>query len=1767
VTKEAKKRSLIYRILRGFTRIALVALTILLLFFILINLPATQKYLTQKAANYLTKTLDTEVEIGYVGWKLPKQVFIKDIYIETPKGDSLFTLGSLEAGVDLYALLQKKVEIKSIGLHDVKSDIFIRKDSSNIDFVKDAFFVTDSSIVEKKPIIEEGYTSAAWEILISDASLDLQNIDLLYDDEFTGLKLDLDLGKLTGNMGASDVASAKFLFENIALSDSDIYYFQYPSIDTSTPESTSDLTLGANKISIDNVHYAMKMDELELDTKIGEGSTENFNLQLLGNSVIIAADKAQVAESTFKYDLVDKPITEGFDASHMSLTDLEIEAIDFAYEDLDFELKVNKGKANVDNQIFLESLESYVEFSKEGLILKDFIGKTNRSQIKKSDIVLTQNFLDATVDLEDMGLDLSLSSGNISLQDAFYFSPILQEYFWWIEDNLQVSSNLSGSLKKLNVEDLNVQGAGLKLKARGQVQNTMTTELLAMDLTVGQFESEGANLYKIIPDSLLPEGTKLPDYLTLKGNIQGGLYDTLNLNIQARTNILNSIDTTRIDFAGDISNVMNDSLEYDFDVKNFTSTDDELYAYLPNNTLPKDYQLPNEIELSGRLKGTLNSLQPNILLNAKTPQGAALIRSKGRVENFNKPNLNLSLLQTQVDTNFLNYILPDSLLPAQIQIPNIAKGTIKLKGNLDKLQADINLATSAGILKADVESDNNKYNFSIDLNEFDLLEITNGSLNDSISKTDLNKVNIQITGTGQDLDKLKTARGKGKVKVQEVDSAFAGLQANIDLKNKGIYADIQFKDVVGAANLDVFYDLKNKYTAEGNLNDFNLEDIPYVRQPMIVNGNLDLSMRFDSLSKASGDLELQQFLFQYKDKEYPLEQFKANANFVGNKKVLLLRSDWLDANVSGNFVFEEIATDIQNLVNSYILRGEEITTNRNSEAKLNAIALWHNTDFLSSGIIPGLDEIDPFKIKVDFTSNEDNLSAELDFPKIVYQGNEINILTGNAETSADKLAYTFDIKSLRILGGQNMGELKLKGGINQGLLNANLINIDTTQATTLDIKTLLDRENGQYRLRFAENVILNNKDWEISPQNEINFNTQNIDVSNWKLSRGEKKLELESIQREKIVANFAEFPIEEILSIVQLQEYGSGIVNGKIKINDPLTDLRVDADIDVIDTHFYEDLLGDAQIKINNNRKADAFYIDFLIEGDENLARIKGVYDMGNPVDPLNFDADIKKLQLSIFERFADEYISDLNGILVAETEITGEPAALSLVGFAQILEGGLTIDELKTPLKFGEQKVDLDGSVIRFRNFEVFDDAKNKAVVNAFIITEDFREFEYDLDVVANNFLVLNTTEKDNDLYYGKMYADAVAKVSGDLFSPFIEVTASPQKNSNLTYIIPTSSTSIDYGEGVVRFVDGLKKETKEYINRTDTIRANLSQALNLTMNINIEINNNLDFTAVIDPVTDSQFSGKGEGFLSYTMYPSGEMEMSGTIKMKEGIYRFIYGEVVKRNFDVVEGSSLIWTGDIYNPNLDLKVQYKTKASPLGLIGSNSSFTENQENELRVNQTFIVELGITGSLEKTDIATTLLYPDISENSQNPEIVNAVNRLQQNQNQMHEQAFGLILFNSFVSENLNIGASVLNVQGGINNVISGQLNNLASRYIKFVELDFGLDNFQNYDSESGQTSNGTNLNLTIRKRFFKDRLIVSIDGESSSSLNSNEVETQIYLDNLTVEYSLTKNGHWRVKVYNKRDRDDVLATDVIKTGMALVISKDFDELRIFKKKK
>jgi len=517
-------------------------------------------------------------------------------------------------------------------------------------------------------------------------------------------------------------------------------------------------------------------------------------------------------------------------------------------------------------------------------------------------------------------------------------------------------------------------------------------------------------------------------------------------------------------------------------------------------------------------------------------------------------------------------------------------------------------------------------------------------------------------------------------------------------------------------------------------------------------------------------------------------------------------------------------------------------------------------------------------------------------------------------------------------------------------------------------------------------------------------------------------------------------------------------------------------------------------------------------------------------------------------------YLEDAVGNFQGNLAISGSIEQPSILGTSKFENAEFDVGLLQTRLKIGDQPIVFDANVVEFDNLKIFDANNNEGVISSYILTPNYREFFLKTDIHVEDFQVLNTTDKDSDLYYGKLVVDADVALRGSLDEPEIEVTAKPEKDSDLTYIYTANSKDLVSHEGIVEFINPFEDNTRVRVEKPEILEG--ASALNMKVTVRMSVNKDLKFKAVIDPITGDNFVGKAEGDIVFIQNSDGTMEMTGSMSVVEGEYLFTYQNVVRRNFSVKPGSTVTWVGVPENPKLDINILYKTSASPYPIVAVAAD--ENADNSaLTARQNFQVNLHVGGTASNTNISTAIEYLD--NGSGNTEVTSAIERINQDPNQQNTQAFALILFNGFIAENTGLGdIQILGAQSSVNEVITQQLNNLANKYIKFVELDFGL--------EEGQGSGApTDFRVSVRKRFLNDRLTISVDGKTSTDQNA--AGSQSFLDNITVDYSLTPDGRFKIKIYNQQEFDDYSGVAAIKLGGAFVFSKDFNGVRLFGSKK
>lgn len=353
----------------------------------------------------------------------------------------------------------------------------------------------------------------------------------------------------------------------------------------------------------------------------------------------------------------------------------------------------------------------------------------------------------------------------------------------------------------------------------------------------------------------------------------------------------------------------------------------------------------------------------------------------------------------------------------------------------------------------------------------------------------------------------------------------------------------------------------------------------------------------------------------------------------------------------------------------------------------------------------------------------------------------------------------------------------------------------------------------------------------------------------------------------------------------------------------------------------------------------------------------------------------------------------------------------------------------------------------------------------------------------------MLNSTKRQNPVYFGELYVSLDGTIRGDVTQPDIQLTVKTAKESTFTYIYDAATRTLQH-EGIVYFI----APPREYVRPPIYDAPVKKQAY--TLSASIEIDSNLTINSVINPVTGDDFRGKAIGRLQFDQLANGNMTLAGRVELVRGVYNYSYQSVVKRSFNVTEGSTITWTGDPTRPELDLKARYQFEASPYPLV-SNQLLTASPEEAAayRSSQLFYLQTTINGSAREPDVDFQFIYPSAEKQeslssslgSQEAGLVQgALSNVNEDKNQLSRQVFGVLLLRSFIAEDLNPGGSLNGrnpLQSGLTNFLTGQINALAGSIREFHRCGI-CDDRRHCESGYGPGRRNDELSVKTAKILF-----------------------------------------------------------------------------------
>ncbi|MFB3386543.1 translocation/assembly module TamB domain-containing protein [Flavobacterium sp. LAR06] len=718
-------------------------IALLLLVVILIQVPSVQNFVKDKAITYLHDKIKTKVALDHISIKFPKDVVLEGFYFEDQKKDTLLAGKRLVVDVDLFKLVSSELEINSVSLENTTVNISRNKGGVfNFDYIIKAF-------ESKEPEKPKDPDSKPFEISVVKVNLD--NIKFNFKDDYSKNDVRVKLTHFDTKFKEFDLDKMNFDIPNIALKGLKVVL---------------------------NQDVVEKIAEVSVKTVDTISKRKDFSLKLR---------KISLSQIDLLYDNKDSKLDSGIKLGNL---DLSVNKIDMNHQFLDFdtfEVKNLKGNLRLgakDKQIQAPSLDT-TAIKQSGWKVK--LADVNLENIAFKFDDMQSKPVSKGIDYSHMDLDKfnfkaeklyygnDTISGNIkalavndksglqiqSLKTNFFYGPknaSLENFYLrtpqtLLQNKIKVAYHSLDALKK----DI----ANLSLDA-----NLNQSKIGFKDILLFAPDLQKTNPFKSNPNAILYLNTRL------SGKVK-------DLNIPQFE--MSGIGTTKVSLSGKIKGLPDaQKAYYDLDIKKLSSTSKDIYGFVPAGTIPKNIQLPSQLSLQGKFKGSVQNFKTNLALNSSFGNAKIDALFDQRVKKREKYDATVYLLDFNLGRLIKNDSIGKITLKAKVKGKGLDPKTAQ--ANFDGLvqKAVFNKYTYRDLaLKGNIENGSFAVKSGMkdpNLN-FDL--VASGNTKDKYPSVQL-KLNLDIA----DLEKLHLHAGPMKLR-GNVDADIAN--SNPDFLNGKVF--------------------------------------------------------------------------------------------------------------------------------------------------------------------------------------------------------------------------------------------------------------------------------------------------------------------------------------------------------------------------------------------------------------------------------------------------------------------------------------------------------------------------------------------------------------------------------------------------------------------------------------------------------------------------------------------------------------------------------------------------------------------------------------------------------------------------------------------------------------------------------------------------------------------------------------------------------------------------------------------------------------------
>lgn len=1197
----------------------------------------------------------------------------------------------------------------------------------------------------------------------------------------------------------------------------------------------------------------------------------------------------------------------------------------------------------------------------------------------------------------------------------------------------------------------------------------------------------------------------------------------------------------------------------------------EFLPFVPDARTNKNMQplWNKQLMIHAMIRGSMSRLEIP-LLYIKDNVGN-LVQTKGEIfysQNTDSIRANLPELLLQSGNKPLRAWLPAGTMPDTPRLPEQMLITGSFKGGMADMQTALQLksdmanATLTAHLVNIVDSLRSSYtvnvpNFHINPGRM-LYDTTLGWINGR----------LEAQGHGYDLNTM---------------AANAALVVNSATYNGYTYRDVNMKagiqngsfNAAGRSNdtaMNVIFDLAGhiqdtllqNLKANLQLSRADLYATHLYAEPLQLKGNLVADFSSLTPTRVIGSADLVGWQIATNGQVFPIDTVALAADYQ-DQQLLSLQGPFGSVNAMGNIDFTKVGAAFGNIISKPLQPLDSariITLPPHQQLQWTASLIWPRA---LRAMAPTL-RMQPLNITGRLNSDSSLLVMQASLPALAYDSLHIDSLKLAAHIQDTAMEAALSVAALHhpvlplnhteLLANANIGKLHWDLNANDGdgkpkYQVGGQVQFMPGNVTAISLKPAL---------------LLNKQQWTVADSNLVRLHNGMPDSANLKLSSREQSIQLQTVPDSSssslpaLQATIKDFQLSTITGLLAADTMlANGVLNMQAHVSNLDKAPLVAGTLKIDSLTFRNAGLGTLTASLETPAP-NAYAVNAALEGNNNSLDVKATYDTA-----INADININRLNMAAIEPFTFGNVVRMHGSADGQFNITGTTDKPRVLGHLHFNDAGGTITYIGAPLTLPNEQITLDERGIAFNKFVIADSLGNKLVVDGRVNTVDFNNYRFNLDVNADNFMVLGKQQDPDQMVYGPAYIDSRIRVRGNLDLPRIDAYVKLRDKSNVTFTIPEENPGVANREGVMVFVDKDQPLDSALIKKQDSTRFQNPRLTGINFSGNAEITPESTIKIIIDQQNGDYVEAKGTTNLNATLDASSKLSLTGRYEIQEGKYQMSLYELIKRSFAIEKGSAITFNGDAMDAMLDITAKYTVNAPAADLVSDQlSNMSDIDRNRYRQRLPFEVYMYIKGDLLKPQISFMLDMPEAERNAFSGSVYNRLKQINQIESELNKQVMGLLVLNSFIpddpgateSEGVNVGREA---RKSVSKILSQQLNNLAGNLIKGVDINFDLQ--QNEDYSTGSAKENTTLNVGVSKALFNDRLTVSVGSNVLLEGDAATSNTQNLVGDVSVDYKLTRDGRYRVRVYQRSTNETVVEGQVVETGAAFMIVLDFDQFR------